>query len=82
MCCFTEEYEAYMKTLDVMYKTEVTTTVVQEPKVADLPPVVISEYDMQRRMAQQAHMMTFISERVKIQASKLLMFAYNSTCKI
>ncbi|MCI4378776.1 hypothetical protein PGIGA_G00219550 [Pangasianodon gigas] len=58
-----EEYEAYMKTLDVTYKTEVTTTVVQEPKVADLPPVVISEYDMQRRMAQQAQMMTFISER-------------------
>lgn len=66
MCHFTEEYEAYMKTLDVTYKTEVTTTVVQEPKVADLPPVVISEYDMQRRMAQQAHIMTFISERVKM----------------
>lgn len=67
MCHFPEEYEAYMKTLEVTYQTEVTTTtVVQEPKVADLPPVVISEYDMQRRMAQQAHMMTFISERVKM----------------
>lgn len=55
-----------MKTLDVTYKTEVTTTVGPEPKVADLPPVVFSEYDMQRRMAQQAQMTTFISERVKM----------------
>lgn len=53
-----------MKTLDVTYKTEVTTTV--EPKVADVPPVVISEYDMQRRMAQQAQMMTYITERVNM----------------
>lgn len=61
---FTEEYEAYMKTLDVTYKTEVTTTVGQEPKLADVPPVVVSEYDMQRRMAQQAQMMTYITEKV------------------
>ncbi|KAF7709182.1 hypothetical protein HF521_016032 [Silurus meridionalis] len=54
-----EEYEAYIKTQDVTYKTEVTTTV-QEPKVADLPP---AEYEMQRRMAQQAQMMTFTSEK-------------------
>ncbi|KAF5903363.1 titin-like isoform X4, partial [Clarias magur] len=34
-----EEYEAYMKTMEMTYKTEVTTTVGQEPKVADMPPV-------------------------------------------
>lgn len=55
-----------MKTQEVTYKTEVTTAVVPEPRVADVPPVVVSEYDVQRRMAQQAHMMqTFITERVK-----------------
>ncbi len=63
----TEEFEAYMKKLDVTYVTEVT-TVVQEPKVADVPPVVVSEYEkemMQRRMAQQTLMMrSFISETV------------------
>ena len=64
MCHFTEEYEAYIKTQEVMYKT-VTTAVVQEPKVADVPPVVVSEYDIQRRMAQQAQIVqTFITERV------------------
>ncbi len=56
-----------MKKLDVTYVTEVT-TVVQEPKVADVPPVVVSEYEkemMQRRMAQQTLMMrSFISETV------------------
>ncbi len=56
-----------MKKLDVTYVTEVT-TVVQEPKVADVPPVVVSEYEkemMQRRMAQQTQMMqSFISETV------------------
>ncbi|KAL7882204.1 hypothetical protein AOLI_G00090530 [Acnodon oligacanthus] len=55
-----EEYEAYVKTQEVTYKTEVTTAVVQEPKAA----VVVSEYDIQRRMAQQAQIMqTFITER-------------------
>ncbi|XP_050975118.1 titin-like, partial [Labeo rohita] len=62
-----EEYEAYMKKLDVTYVTEVrTVTMVQEPKVADVPPVVVSEYEkemIQRRMAQQTQMMqSFISE--------------------
>lgn len=68
---FIEEYEAYMKTLDVTYKTEVTTTV--EPKVGDLPPAV-SEYDMQRKMAQQV----FITEKVKKHRTKFLP-AYYST---
>lgn len=56
-----------MKKLDVTYVTEVT-TMVQEPRVADVPPVVVSEYEkemMQRRMAQQTQMMqSFISETV------------------
>ncbi|XP_051566259.1 titin-like [Myxocyprinus asiaticus] len=60
-----EEFESYMKKQDVTYITEVT-TVVQESKVADVPPVVLSEYEkvlMQRRMAQQTRMMqSFISE--------------------
>uniref|UniRef100_A0AAY5KTQ4 Ig-like domain-containing protein n=1 Tax=Esox lucius TaxID=8010 RepID=A0AAY5KTQ4_ESOLU len=55
------EYEEYMKKHEMMYKTEVT-TVVQ----ADIAPVVMSEYDeeqmyMQRRMAQQAQMQSFVS---------------------
>lgn len=58
-----------MKKLDVTYVTEVrTVTMVQEPKVADVPPVVVSEYEkemIQRRMAQQTQMMqSFISETV------------------
>lgn len=42
--CFvllTEEYEAYMKKQDATFKTEVT-AVVQEPKVGDVPPVVVT----------------------------------------
>lgn len=37
----TEEYEAYMKKQEAAFKTEVT-TVVQEPKVGDVPPVVVT----------------------------------------
>lgn len=42
--CFvllTEEYEAYMKKQEATFKTEVT-AVVQEPKVGDVPPVVVT----------------------------------------
>ncbi|KAG7464080.1 hypothetical protein MATL_G00183480 [Megalops atlanticus] len=50
------------------FKTEVT-TMVQEPQVADVPPVVVSEYEreqilMQKRMAQQTQIIkTFVSEQ-------------------
>lgn len=37
----TEEYEAYMTKQEAAFKTEVT-TVVQEPKVGDVPPVVVT----------------------------------------
>lgn len=42
--CFflpTEEYEAYMKKQEAMFKTEVT-SIVQEPKVGDIPPVTVT----------------------------------------
>ncbi len=42
--CFvllTEEYETYIKKQEATVKTEVT-TVVQEPKVGDIPPVVVT----------------------------------------
>lgn len=56
-----------MKKQELTFVTEVT-AMVQEPRVADVPPVVVSEYEkelMQRRMAQQTQMMqTFISETV------------------
>lgn len=50
-----------MKTQDVTYRTEVTTTVVQEPRVADVPPVVVSEYEIQRAQLRK----TFVTERVR-----------------
>nr|XP_023657553.1 titin-like isoform X3 [Paramormyrops kingsleyae] len=56
-----EEYETYMKMQEITFKTEVT-TMVQEPKIADVPPLIISEYE--KRMAQQTQMMkTFITEQ-------------------
>lgn len=42
--CFvllTEEYEAYMKKQEATFKTEMT-AMVQEPKVGDVPPVVVT----------------------------------------
>lgn len=42
--CFlllTEEYEIYMKKQEATFKTEVT-AVVQEPRVGDVPPVVVT----------------------------------------
>lgn len=57
MCyVFTEEYEAYMKQHDVTYKTEVTTTVIQEPSV------VVSQYEMEQRRVTTP--MSFVSETV------------------
>ena len=53
---FTEEYEAYMKQHDVTYKTEVTTTVVQEPSV------VVSQYELEQRRVTTP--MSFVSETV------------------
>lgn len=53
---FTEEYEAYMKQHDMTYKTEVTTTVVQEPSV------VVSQYEMEQRKVTTP--MSFVSETV------------------
>lgn len=50
---FTEEYEAYMKQHDMTYKTEVTTTVVQEPS---------SQYEMEQRKVTTP--MSFVSETV------------------
>ncbi len=44
MKCFvllTEEYETFIKKQEATVKTEVT-TVVQEPKVGDIPPVVVT----------------------------------------
>ncbi|KAK2840469.1 hypothetical protein Q5P01_014209 [Channa striata] len=49
-----EEYETYIKQQEVMYKTEVTTTVVQEPSV------VVSQYEMEQR--QEMTPMSFVSE--------------------
>lgn len=64
-----------MKKQEVTYVTEVT-TMVQEPRVADVPPVVLSEYEkelIQRRMAQQTQMMqSFISETVLIYMGKVI----------
>lgn len=57
MCyVFTEEYEAYMKQHDVTYKTEVTTTVIQEPSV------VVSQYEMEQGRVTTP--MSFVSETV------------------
>lgn len=57
MCyVFTEEYEAYMKQHDVTYKTEVTTTVIQEPSV------VVSQYEMEQRRVTTP--ISFVSETV------------------
>lgn len=53
---FTEQYEAYMKQHDVTYKSEVTTTVVQEPSV------VVSQYELEQR--QVTTPMSFVSEKV------------------
>lgn len=58
-----------MKKQEETFKTEVT-TIIEEPKVADIPAVVetVTEREqmlMQRRMAQQTQMMqSFISEQV------------------
>ncbi|KAM7407986.1 hypothetical protein PAMA_003631 [Pampus argenteus] len=49
-----EEYEAYIKQHDVTYKTEVTTTVVQEPSV------VVSQYELEQRSVTTP--MSFVSE--------------------
>lgn len=38
----TEAYEAYMKTQEATFKTEVT-AVVQEPKVGDIPPITVEQ---------------------------------------
>lgn len=51
---FTEQYEAYMKLHDVTYKTEVTTTVIQEPSV------VVSQYELEQRRVTTS----FVSEKV------------------
>ena len=40
-CFLTDEYEAYIKKQEETFKTEVT-TVVQEPKEGDVPPVVMT----------------------------------------
>ncbi|XP_028847169.1 titin-like [Denticeps clupeoides] len=39
-----EEYDVYVKKQEATFKTEVT-TMVQEPKIGDVPPVVVSEYE-------------------------------------
>lgn len=53
---FAEAYEAYMKQFDVTYKTEVTTTVIQEPSV------VVSQYELEQRRVTTP--MSFVSETV------------------
>ena len=40
-CFLTDEYEVYIKKQEETFKTEVT-TVVQEPKVGDVPPLVVT----------------------------------------
>lgn len=55
---FTEEYEAHMKQYDVTYKTEVTTSVVQEPSV------VVSQYELEQRRTITP--MSFVSETVLV----------------
>ena len=52
-----------MKKQEVTFKTEVT-TMVQEPKVGDVPPVVVSEYGMEQRGMQTQVMQTYVSEQV------------------
>lgn len=68
-----------MKKQDVTYVTEVT-AMVQEPKVADVPPVVVSEFEkelIQRRMAQQTQMMkSFISETVRFYIGKVILLIF------
>lgn len=53
---FAEEYEAYVKQHDVTYKTEVTTTVVQEPSV------VLSQYQLEQKRVTTPG--SFVSETV------------------
>lgn len=53
----TEEYEAYMKQHDMTYKTEVTTTVIQEPSV------IVSQYELEQRRLTTP--MSFVSETVR-----------------
>ncbi|KPP62447.1 titin a-like, partial [Scleropages formosus] len=63
-----EEYEAYMKMHEMTIMTE-GIIMVQEPRVADVPPVVMTEYEreqilMQKRMTQQTQMLkTFVTEQ-------------------
>lgn len=54
---YTEQYEAYMKQHDVTFKTEVTTTVIQEPSV------VVSQYELEQRKVTTP--MSFVTEKVR-----------------
>ncbi|KAJ8248682.1 hypothetical protein COCON_G00233630 [Conger conger] len=57
-----DEYEAYMKKYEMTIKT--VTTVVEEPKVADIPPVVVSEYGKEQIRTTQLIKRTFVSEQI------------------
>lgn len=52
-----EQYEAYMKQHDVTFKTEVTTTVIQEPSV------VVTQYELEQRKVTTPK--SFVSEKVR-----------------
>lgn len=46
--------------------TTVTTTMVQEPRVGDIPPVVVSDYEREQMVMQRkTQTMTFVSGQVK-----------------
>ncbi|KAJ8255364.1 hypothetical protein GJAV_G00204040 [Gymnothorax javanicus] len=59
-----EEYEAYMKQYEMTFRTTVT-SMVEEPKVADIPPEPMTEYGKeQMRVTKQMKMIrTFIPEQ-------------------
>lgn len=52
-----------MKQLEVTYKTEVT-TMVQEPRAGDLPPVIVSDYEKEQQFLMQKRT-TYISGQVQ-----------------
>ena len=55
----------YMKKQEATVTT-VTTTMVQEPRVGDIPPVVVSDYEREQMVMQRkTQTMTFVSGQVK-----------------
>uniref|UniRef100_A0AAZ1XXF4 Ig-like domain-containing protein n=1 Tax=Oreochromis aureus TaxID=47969 RepID=A0AAZ1XXF4_OREAU len=58
-----EEYEAYMKKQEAMFKTEVT-SIVQEPKVGDIPPVTVTTMEKITIISGQEFHLSVIEQRI------------------